>query len=98
MKLINKSSQKRLFQIYPDHIEDFESEVYVLLYYNNSKELKLELSIPSYIDKKGYIRAWKKRILLPPIKLNEVQIKAITTQTLPKIEDEIDIPIRRKPQ
>lgn len=95
MELVNNSIQTNLFHIFPDHIEDFESEVYVLLYYNNTKELRLELSIPSYIDKKGYIKAWQKRIILPPIKLNEVEIKTLTSPTLPKIE-EIDIPIKRK--
>lgn len=95
IELINNSQQGSLFYGFPNQIEDSITDTYILLYYNNSKELRLELSIPSHITKAGRIVSWSKRIIIPPIKLDEVEIYN-RQEKEPLIEDEIDIPIKRK--
>lgn len=90
IQLIEKTMQGSLFTGYTKQIEDDKIETYILLYYNNSKELRMELSKPALI-KKGKIVAWEKRIILNPFNLNNPPIIEI-----PTVEDDINIPIIRK--
>ena len=90
IQLIEKSIQGSLFNGYPNQVEDDNVETYILLYYNNNKELRMELSKPSLI-KKGKIVAWEKRIIIKPFDLNNPPTISVTI-----VEDDIDIPVIRK--
>lgn len=90
IQLIEKSMQGSLFNGYPDQLDDDNVETYVLLYYNNSKELRMELSKPLLI-KKGKIVAWEKRIIIKSFNLNNPP-----SISIPIVEDDIDIPVTRK--
>lgn len=88
----NNAIQGSLFNNnYFDHIKDNNCKTYVLLYYSNLTELKMELSEPYSITKRGKITAWKERIILDPYRL----IEPVEVHKEMKDED-IDIPIRRK--
>ena len=88
IKLIDKGKQGNLFTGFPEQ-EEFET--YILLYYANDKELRIELSKPSSIDTHGKIKAWEERLILPKQVLNDIEIMSDETN-----EDEIDIPVIRK--
>lgn len=95
IELINNSTQGNLFTGYNTQIDDDNSKLYILLYYSNNKELRLEVSKPSYINKSGIIEAWEERIIIPPILLDGVSIKRNTSNN-PSLYEEIDIPVIRK--
>lgn len=90
IELVEQSCQGSLFYGFPNQKDDVLSEVYVLLYYNTSREMRVELSKPSFISK-GIIKAWDERIIMSPFDFNSTNI----IPALPTIEDEIDIPIMR---
>lgn len=90
IKLIDKGKQGNIFTGFPEQdVEEFET--YILLYYANDKELRMELSKPSFIDTHGKIKAWEERLILPKQSLNDIEIMPEETN-----EDEIDIPVIRK--
>ena len=89
--IIENSKQGNLFTGFPN-FEDEEIETYILLYYANKRELRMELSKPSLIDKKGKIKAWNERLILPTQSLNDIEIVIPENVN----EEKIDIPIIRK--
>lgn len=64
INIINKCCQGNLFNGYIDNQFEEINEIYILLYYNNCKELRIELSKPSHIVS-GMIKAWEERIIFP---------------------------------
>jgi len=52
-----------------------------------------ELSLPAAIDQEGFVTEWRKRIILDPVRLDDVPMRR-------DIDDEedgqIDVPIRRR--
>lgn len=90
IKLIDRGQQGNIFTGFPEQdIEAFET--YMLLYYANDNELRMELSKPSFIDTKGKIKAWEERLILPKQSLNDIEIIPEEIN-----EDKIDIPVIRK--
>lgn len=90
IKLIDKGKQGNLFTGFPK--QDIEKiETYILLYYTNDTELRMELSKPSFIDTHGKIKAWEERLILQKQVLNDIEI---LTEEIN--EDSIDIPVIRK--
>ena len=67
-------------------------QTWLLLYFvdEDNDEVRLELSLPAYIDDDGYVTAWRERVLLLPLSLDS---------RAPPIRDEteqIDIKIERR--
>ena len=91
IKLIDKTCQGNIFTGYSEPEEE-KFETYILLYYANCKELRMELSKPSSIDKQGKINAWDKRLILEKQSLDDLEV--ILEENLE--EEIIDIPIIRK--
>lgn len=89
--LIEKTQQLSLFSDISNQINDDNIITYVLLYYNNEKELRLELSKPASINK-GKIVAWEERIIINPYDFGSTPFE----QEKETEEDCIDIPILRK--
>lgn len=90
IKLIDKGKQGNIFTGFPEQDAE-EFETYILLYYANDKELRMELSKPSSIDTHGKIKAWEERLILPKQALNDIEIMPDENN-----KDEIDIPVIRK--
>lgn len=91
IKLIDKTCQGNIFTGYSEPEEE-KFETYILLYYANSKELRMELSKPSSIDKQGKINAWDKRLILEKQFLNDLEVILKENSE----EETIDIPVIRK--
>lgn len=91
IKLIEKSQQGSLFDGYPVQTNDDNYETYVLLYYHDNKELRMELSKPASIIK-GRIVAWEERIIIRPYIFENISLNFEE----PENEDYIDIPVIRK--
>ena len=91
IQLIEKNQQGSLFEGFPVQINDDNFETYVLLFYNDDKELRMELSKPASIIR-GRIVAWEERIIIKPYEFENI---ALNTEE-PVDEDFIDIPVIRK--
>jgi hypothetical protein len=68
-------------------------KTYILLYFNDKSEIRSELSVPSAIDKNGYIGAWSERIILPSQPIDGNFTKITKNQ---EIDDDIDIKVEKK--
>ncbi len=91
IQLIEKNQQGSLFEGFPVQINDDNFETYVLLFYNDDRELRMELSKPASIIR-GRIVAWAERIIIKPYEFENI---ALNTEE-PIDEDFIDIPVIRK--
>lgn len=92
IKMFKADVQGDFWHGFPEIIDDMdEVETFVLLYYNDDKELRTELSKPSFIDSKGKIKTWEERIILKSQKLNDPNP---TVETEPNVE--INVPVERK--
>ncbi|MEV4162133.1 hypothetical protein [Nonomuraea dietziae] len=73
--------------------------VWLLLYHVSPGEIRSELSFPASISAKGYIDAWAERIILPPIRGEEVGLGtggAEDNDGDDGHEDEIEVPVERR--
>ncbi|HWE68905.1 MAG TPA: hypothetical protein VG205_01010 [Acidimicrobiales bacterium] len=70
--------------------EDAVHRTWILLYYidEESEEIRVELSLPSYIQENGYVYEWREQIVIPPISLSRPQPPSIEEQG---DDEEIDV-------
>lgn len=96
LDIIEKSIQGSLFE--NNYNMDKNTNIvktYIFLYRITEKEIKAELSVPSYINKNGFIGAWAERIILPSQSTDYELIETISSP-IDYVSDIIDIPFSKK--
>lgn len=89
------------YDLFKDEIVSSEeqadlSKTYVLLYFFDfdKKEARFELSLPTEMNAKGYIKGWKERMIFGPISLNAEP--KFEDDARAEFNDDVDIDILKK--
>ncbi|MDR1063043.1 MAG: hypothetical protein LBL48_03800 [Azoarcus sp.] len=96
IEVIETNQQLDFFpDLFPPQEKNLLFTTWVLLIHVAEEEIRAELSLPSEIVA-GKIKAWKERIILPPLPREDYAVLITPPDILPPDVPEIDVPITRK--